>query len=223
MYEMDLVPNDYRERLKIRRWCQRFAIYFAGLLLVLFGSNMFLKNSLKQLQEQIGTLQQGKSFNLSQRGRLDALNSQHQNLTKKLEILSSLRGGAPVEGIFRAIDRVMDGDVWFRQWSFQRAGELSIVKPETVQTGYFIVVPKTDIAGKDQAWRLTTHMEISGQAGDHAALARFLRRLIDQPEIEDVQVVKTNRRGYTRIDVIDFELVVIVDDKQGKGRGRIPA
>lgn len=223
MYEMDLIPNDYRERIKIRRWCRRFAIYFSALVVLLFGSNLFLQNSLKQLHEQIRTLQQGKSFNLSQKGRLDALHSQHQILAKKLEILSTLRGGAPVEKIFLAIDRVMEGDIWFRQWSFRRAGELSTAKPETVQTGYFIVVPKTGDAGKDQAWRLTTHMEISGQARNHAALAKFLRQLIDQPEIEDIQVVKTNRRSYTRIDVIDFELVIIVDDKQGEGRGRIPA
>lgn len=223
MYEMDLVPNDYRERLKIRRWCRQFVIYFAGLVLLLCGSAVYLNNSLKQLREQTAKLQQGKTFNLSQRQRLATLKSQHQELAQKLEILSTLRGGAPVERIFLAIDRVMDGDVWFRQWSFKRAGELSTAQPETVQTGYFVVIPKTDTAAKDQAWRLTTHMEISGQANDHAALAKFLRQLIDQPEIEDVQVVRTNRRVYTSMEVIDFQLVIIVDDKQGKASDRIPA
>jgi hypothetical protein len=57
---------------------------------------------------------------------------------------------------------------------------------------------------------MDTHMEIRGQAVDHSTLAQFVSRLLDQPRIEQVRVVNTRVRPLAAVEVVDFELAVVV-------------
>ena len=81
---------------------------------------------------------------------------------------------------------------------------------KAVQTGYFVVVPLDEPNRPNRAWRMDTHMEIHGQAVDHSTLARFVSQLLDQPRIEQVRVVNTRVRPFATIEVVDFELAVVV-------------
>jgi hypothetical protein len=118
-----------------------------------------------------------------------------------------------------AMDRIMQNDVWFTQWSYNRAGEITPVQPATVQTGYFIIIPQeangspSTGSPNQQAWKLNTHMEINGQALDYSSLSGFVRKLINQPEIDDVKVINTSLRNYTSSQVVDFNLVVIINNQ----------
>ena len=60
-------------------------------------------------------------------------------------------------------------------------------------------------------------MKISGRALDHAALAAFVARLVQQEEISDVRVLRTARRAGEVKPVVDFELAVAVASKGRKG------
>lgn len=212
--ELNLIPASYQERLKIQQGCHVFLFAFLLIcLLIVFGHfNIAIK--IENIKLTINKLQKDKSFNLQQQQTYNTLLTTEQVLQKNLEIISGLRGGPPVIQIFKVIDRVMDGAVWFDQWSFQRAGEMTEVKPETVQTGYFIIIPQdVNNTNKQQAWRLNTHMDISGKAWDHSGFSRFVTALIDQPEIEDVKVISTNLRSYTNYQLVDFKIIVIVNNQ----------
>jgi hypothetical protein len=88
------------------------------------------------------------------------------------------------------------------------------VQPATVQTGYFIVIPQeANGSPNQQAWKLDTHMEISGQALDHSSFSNFIKNLTNQPEIDDVKIVNTSLRNYTDSQVVDFRIIVIIDNK----------
>jgi hypothetical protein len=52
-------------------------------------------------------------------------------------------------------------------------------------------------------------MTIKGQAKDHAALSRFVRKLFEQPEIQDVRILNTSRLSDERI--VNFDLAVTVN------------
>ena len=93
---------------------------------------------------------------------------------------------------------------------FKRAGEVVEQAPQTVNTGYFIVVPAGEGRKKAETWRIDTHMTIRGEARDHAALSRFVRRLVDQPEIQDARVIRTAARTQSGTRVVSFEMAVIV-------------
>ncbi len=215
--ELDLIPASYRERLKIKCWCQQFLAVFVLVIITIIIAKFFIASQTTTFKNRIDSLQQDKSLNLQQQHIYNASLTLEKNLQKNLEILNGLRGGPPARQILLVIDRVMDGNVWFTQWLFTRAGELIAVKPQTVQTGYFIIIPE-NIAGnnKKQAWKLNTHMDIKGQARDHTSLSNFVGALIKQPEIDDVKVIKTSLRNYVDYKVVDFSLTVIINNQFNK-------
>lgn len=212
--EFDLIPASYRERLKIRYWCQLFLAICFLLVILIIAAKFIIASQTRIIESRIDSLQQDKSFNLRQQQIYNQSLTVENRLQKNIEILNGLRGGPPVRQILRVIDRIIDGNVWFTQWTFTRAGELTEVKPQTVQTGYFIIIPQNTAGNnKQQTWKLDTHMEIKGQARDHSSLSNFVSALIKQPEIIDVKVIKTSLREYVDYKIVDFNLVVIINNQ----------
>lgn len=214
MHELDLIPASYRERLKIKRWCRQFMIAFVSVLVLLFGLKFAIISKTSVLTSRIEILQKEKQTSIEQQQKYNELVSHEVKLRNQLEILNGLRGGPSAKQILLAVDRVMQNDVWFTQWSFIRAGQITQVQPATVQTGYFIIIPQeANASPNQQAWKLDTHMEISGQALDHSSLSGFISNLIKQPEISDVKVINTSLRSYTSSQVIEFKIVVIINNQ----------
>lgn len=210
---MDLIPRDYHEQLKLKGWCRDFGIAYVLVILAIVLLKADLARRADNLQREIDALQQHKIANTMQQNTFESLNAEANTLQKRVEILDGLRGGVPVRRIFLAFDEVLNEDVWFTLWTFRRAGEITDVKPETVRTGYFIVIPQgASQSNRQQAWKLDTHMEIAGQAINHSALAALVRRLIDRPEIHDVKVLDTTLRNYGSTQVVNFSLAVIVNN-----------
>ena len=217
VHEIDLVPASYRERLKIQRWCHFFlvALILVVLLTVFFRLSLNSKN--KSIQNLIATLQRDKSFNLQQQQTYNDLLAVERRLNKNLEILDGLRGGAPVRQTLMVIDRVLNENIWFLHWSFKRAGEIVKVRPETIQTGYFIIIPQENSPDcKQQTWKLDTHMDVKGQARDQSSFSVFVQDLLNQAEIDDVKIVNTQMRRYVDTEVIDFNIVIVVNNQQNK-------
>ena len=52
-------------------------------------------------------------------------------------------------------------------------------------------------------------MTIRGQVRDHSALSRFVRRLFEQPEIEDIRIFNTALSGDR--EFVNFNLAVTVN------------
>jgi hypothetical protein len=213
MHELDLIPASYKERLKIKRWCQQFGLGFVSVLVIVFGLSFAITNRTMALNTRIEILQREKETTIEQQQKYNELVAKEVRLRKQLEILNGLRGGPSAKQILMAVDRVMRNDVWFTQWSFIRAGQITQVQPATVQTGYFIIIPQEATTPTQQAWRLDTHMEISGQALDHSSLSDFISNLIKQPEITDVKVINTSLRSYTSSQIVEFKLVVIINNQ----------
>jgi hypothetical protein len=57
-------------------------------------------------------------------------------------------------------------------------------------------------------------MEISGEASDHSALARFVRRLGERSEIESARILNTQVRQLGGAELVEFELAVVVRSKR---------
>lgn len=214
MHEFDLIPASYKERLKIKRWCRLSGFVFAGILVIVAGFRFAIINKTTSLNAKITVLQKDKQFSIQQQQKYNFLVAEGIKLEKDLEILNGLRGGPTAKQILLAVDRVMQDSVWFTKWSYIRAGEITQVQPATVQTGYFIIIPKeANGSSNQQAWKLNAHMEINGQALDHSRLSSFIRNLINLPEIDDVKVINTNLRNYVSSQVVEFNLVLIINNQ----------
>ena len=210
--EMDLIPQDYRDYLRISRDVKRFTFAAASVLLLSALVYAGLEVAISEDSRAIQALEKKKAITSQQRLVLESLQGQHQSVADKLAVLERLRGGAVAQEMFVAVDRALDGDsVWFTSWSFLRAGSAAPREPQGVNTGYFIVIPQGQGSDPEPAWQIKTHMEIKGQARDHAALSEFVRRLLDQSQIGDVRVLNTHQRQYSQAMVVDFELAVLVN------------
>lgn len=213
--EMDLIPQDYRDRLRISGLIKRFTFSAAGMLLLSALVYAAFGIAISSDSKAIQALEKKKAITSQQRLVLERLQGEHQGMADKLAVLERLRGGAVAQDMFIAVDRALDGDsVWFTSWSFLRAGSAAPREPQTVNTGYFIVIPQGQGSDPQPAWQIKTHMEIKGQASDHAALSEFVRRLLDQSQIADVRVLNTRQHKYRQATVVDFELAVVVNSNR---------
>jgi hypothetical protein len=212
MAEFDLIPESYRQRLRLRRWSRIFALGYTSLIVIVVGAKVLLAHNITVEAAAIDKLKVDKAAVLAHKTHLDALRTERTQLDERLTVLTKLRRGPPAEDIFITIDRALGESIWFMDWKFLHAGEFVDVKPRAVNTGYFVVVPEGEPREEGRAWRVQAHMEIRGQAVDHSALASFVERLSDEPVIRDVKVLKTGTSRYQSTQVVDFELAVILSN-----------
>ncbi len=213
MHELDLIPDSYRQRLRVQKWLNIFIVSFITIIFIIAGLHVTVNSKLADLQSKVQLLQKDKQLNLQQQQQFKLLQEQEKSLTARLKMINSLRGGPPVKQIFLAIDRVITPKIWFTKWQFFRANTVVPVNPEAVQTGYFIVIPDELNPGPQQAWKMESHMEISGQALSYSILANFVKNLVQQPEIADVKLIKTNLRNHLDDQVVEFKMAVLVNNQ----------
>ncbi len=211
MSSIDLVPADYREGLARRHRLQGAVWLVLCLAVAAVLGTVGLRSASRSLQAETERLRTEYALSAQQREQLEVLDGRLAALEEEWTLLRGLRSGAAAEDLFVIVDRALPGgDVWFVNWQFRRAGVIAPQSPRTVNTGYFIVVPADQSATAPEAWQVKTHMSISGQARDHAALSRFVRGLYEQPEIREVKVNNTRVRQYANSTVVDFDMAVVL-------------
>ncbi len=213
---MNLIPEDYKRYLQQLHILQLWGVTVMVVIVISISTSFTLNYKVNEYQKKIVILEKKKAISSHQRNLLKALEKNHTQLSKKHETLNKLRGGALAENMFLTIDKVLAGnDVWFKNWRFDRAGNRASEQEETVNTGYFIVIPVTDNANKKrkESWRIYTRMEVNGEARDHSALSSFVRRLLQQPQIGDVSILNTQQRSYADKTVVSFKLMITVNSR----------
>lgn len=214
--EIDLVPSDYRAHQVKLRIVRRFAYIVIPLLLIGGLLYTILRFQTWQIEHELEALEKRALVTSQQRDQIAQLRKTAEDIQRQLVMLNRLRSGGQALGIFRTIDRALPPRaVWFRMWTFQRAGFVVEGNASEVNRGYFVVIPADNEASSSEAWRLETHMDIKGQARDHSALSEFVRNLFGQPQVQDVQIVNTARRGYKDTSVIDFDLRIVLHSGAG--------
>lgn len=217
MPELDLIPADYRARQWQRRWIKLMVGIAVGITLLSGVSYGTLAYATRQVRTDIEGLLAQQAITKQQRSELEQLSAEKAELQQQLSLLNGLRSGAAAESMFLTIERTLvSDDLWFLRWQFRRAGVIVGEDQKTVNTGYFIVVPRNAQNKNENDSRplhVETHMTIKGQANDHAALSKFVRRLFEQPEIADVRLHKTSLRRYASMQVVDFDLDVVLSNE----------
>ncbi|MCR9277776.1 MAG: hypothetical protein NXH85_07345 [Pseudomonadaceae bacterium] len=204
----DLIPESYRVQQRTKK---RLRIMSAGALAIglacvsVWGYLSWLTSS---LNTEIAELERKQTLSRQQQTQLAALNDDLAGLQRRWHLLEGLRSGMPAATVMSSVENALPADeVWFTQWRFLRAGIVTEKQPDPQPPSYFI---RLDSAEPIDAWRALTHMRISGQARDHAALSDFARALLNQPGVADVAVQRTSTKQ-ARSDeprLINFELAV---------------
>jgi len=217
MNEIDLFPDDLRQRLLFFRWFKLTGIALVLLTILFVAAFALLREANAQIDEKIQYFQSQREITNANRQQLEQLNRQKKNLKQQLDLLSGLRSGASAEQMFVMIDRSLPGpQVWLTNWKFRRAGTPVEERQQAVSTGYFIVIPADNQNRQEETWKIETHMTIQGQALDHVAMSKFVLNLTQQPEIENVRIVSSRQTEVNQTKVVDFNLDIIVSARQGR-------
>lgn len=211
---MNLIPEDYFQYIRQLRFLRLVGTALLSFLALSVLISLGLKYKADEYHKEIVVLEKQKAISSQQRSQLQSLEKNYQKLDEKLVILEKLRGGALAKDMFVNIDRALTGkDVWFKNWTFVRAGSKTNEPAKGVNTGYFIVIPEAERINKKQqeAWKIQMHMEIEGQATNHGALSSFVRRVLQQPQIADVKILSTRKQVSIDNVVVDFKLIVMVN------------
>lgn len=212
MAELDLIPQDYRDRLQQHAELRRFAVLFAILNVIILASSGAFGHLSKQASVRIQELKSQSAITEQQQLQLEELSAQQKEYEQRWSLLRGLRAGAAVDDIFRIIDRaIANKDIWFEDWSFRRAGVVVDGETRGVETGYFVVVPADGQPAETPEWQVETHMVLEGRALDHQALSTFVRALFEQPDIKDVSVQRTSLTNYANDRVVSFDLTIILN------------
>ena len=209
MHEIDLIPEDYRRGKQVSRILRNALIIAVVLLLINgvgFGAVKYLR---QQVDTEIQRLQNQRNISNQQHSELKKLQAEHNELDVQWRLLMGLQGNVSAERILLMIDRAIEGEeVWFINWQFKRDGVMTRLESEAVNSGYFIVVPKDKPGKPEEGLKIETQMTIDGQAVDHSALSAFVSRLIDQPGITNVKVLRTLLREQKNAKMVEFSLAV---------------
>jgi len=211
MNEVDLIPEDYRKQRLYIGWLKRAGLSLTIIIGVVLVGFFYFKQVNESLAADIQQLKMQRSIATENGQQLKQLSSQKNDLLQQLKLLAGLRGGASAEQMFLTMDNALSGpQVWLTNWRFRRAGNRVEEDVETVNTGYFIVVPRGRGNQKSEAWKIETWMIVQGQALDHVAMSEFVANLTRQPEIENVRIVSTRLNPSGKIKLVDFSLEITV-------------
>jgi uncharacterized protein YoxC len=210
MTEVDLIPEDYRQTMRLRRFGKSFVIAFA-LVVLLVGLGKGMLTSLIAMEKSAtATLESDRTTIVSQRAELEKLRARQVDLQERLATLDSLQGGPSAGIIFAVINRAVNQSVWFTGLKFRRTTEgLNQTAANNSAVSFGTGARDKDRAGNDRQSRM--RMEISGQALNHSALADLVERLLDQEEIDDVHIINTSTLHYPAGQVVAYNLVVIIN------------
>lgn len=214
MAELDLIPQDYRNRLTQRRTLRQHVIAFALLNILVLSLSGVVAQLSRQAVQRVQELQSQSAITEQQQLRLEELSTEQTEYERRWSLLRGLRAGAAVEDIFRIIDRALVTDnLWFVKWNFRRAGVVVDGETRGVETGYFVVVSAEEQSSETPEWQVETHMTLEGRARDHQALSTFVRSLFEQSDIKDVRVQRTSLTNYANSRVVSFDLTIVLSSQ----------
>ena len=218
MADIDLIPNDYRNRLSQRSLIRSYGVVLLAVIVGVFLAGFGVGELAKRTQAQATQLKSENAITQQQQLQLEQLKGQQAEYERQWSLLRGLRAGAAIDDIFALIDRsLVAEELWFLDWSFRRAGVIVDGEQRGVETGYFIIVADEGGPHANPDLEVETHMTIHGQARDHQALSKFVRALFEQPGIKDVNVQKTSQTQYANGVAVDFDMTLVFNSALREG------
>lgn len=213
MPDVDLIPEDYRQSMRLQRFTKSFVIAFGSVILLVALSKGVLNWLVATEKSATESLEADKFTVVAQRAELEKIRARQADLQERVVLLDSLQGGAPAEHIFAIINQALNESVWFTGLKFRRTTE-DLAAPLTSNTAASIRNGQQDQDRSRQHVPGRMRMEISGQALNHSALAELVKRFLAQQDIEDVHIVNTSTLHYPAGQVVAYNLVVIINSQE---------
>jgi Fimbrial assembly protein (PilN) len=212
MGNMDLIPEDYRQEMGLRRMVLNFIMACVvvgcsiGLAKAAFTYLIWRENAhVMRLDQQEQVSQQNKN-------KTEEYRKQKKVTEQQLAALTELRGNDRVTLFLHAIDNAYTEGVWFDSLRFMLRSSTDMLDnvAGTANAG-IVVVPIN--AETPQSLEINHGVEIIGHAINHSLLAEFMRKLGTETCVADLRLIDTGTRNYTTMQVIDFKLALQMNEQ----------
>lgn len=208
MTDIDLIPRDYTEGQRLRRWLRNFAIALGMVVAATIIGRSWIALRLSEERPTVEHMRQQARQAADQQAQLSALDARKTAAEARMATLRSLRDGTTWVAMFHAIDEAYNRNLWFDELAFSRT---MVIDPPAANA------PPADIASHEAtstAPKVGHAFDIRGHALDHAAVTDFMRSLGERPGVRALRLTDTGLRKYSTMEVVDFSLAATLDSNR---------
>lgn len=195
MAEIDMIPRSYRDALRLRRTARTYGIALALLLAAGAGATALLRWRVAVETPRLEQLRAGSVQAEAMHAQLQAAQQRRDAYVQDVASLAAARGAGEVAAFARILDSALNDGVWIDGLRFSRSEE-QLPPPAQVPlpagTVQVLAAQAPGIPPAVQVWRLGSHVHISAQANNHAAMTSFLTALAAHPALSDVRFVNSS-------------------------------
>ena len=207
MADIDMIPRSYRETLRVRRTLSAYGIALAALLLAGGGASALLRWRVAVETPELDRLRSQSVQAGAMRTQLAGVQQRRDALAEEVAALAALRGSGATAALAAALDQTLNDRVWLGQLRFSRTQELlrdPLPSPLPADAVTAHAAPAAGAAPVLQAWRLASHVELSGHALDHAAMSSFLGALSSSKALKNVRFLNSAVGGEEEGRAVSF-------------------
>jgi Tfp pilus assembly protein PilN len=216
MADIDMIPRSYRDGVRVQRALRSYGLALGALLLAGVAAAGLLHWRLAVATPQLDALRARTSEAETLRTRLAASTAHQGALEQDAQALAALRGTGGSTRLADALDAALNDKVWFDTLRFARTEELLRAPlPSPLPSGTLTTRASTRPGAPPgpQTWRVARHIEVEGQALDHAALTAFLGALSANPVLADVRFLKSTAAAGEGPELVAFSVTGTVPVK----------
>ncbi len=169
MREIDLIPESYRRVQKAKQMLIGFGCLYALLIALIIAGKIFLNANVTKVNAQITSLEEQKKTITTQHDEITKLEGERAIVQKQIAFVELLQKGGAAGKTFQIFDRVLNPTVWMEEWSYEA----------------------TALGNENPDQEKLMNIKIKGKALDHASLSAFVERLLTEPEVHEVVVLKS--------------------------------
>jgi hypothetical protein len=189
MAEIDMIPREYRDGLRVRRTLRAAGIALAVVAVLGAAAHAGLRWRSGALGREIAALEAAAAQEQAEADRGAALQAAQARRLRQLAVLHALRREGELAALAHSLDAALTEQVWLTGLEVERDAQAA---------GPGAALP----AGQDGAealdadgWRLSSTVQLSGQAGNYRAVTAFLAALGRQPGIANLKLVGSSAAG----------------------------
>jgi Tfp pilus assembly protein PilN len=216
MADIDMIPRSYRDGLRVQRALRGYGLALGAVLLAGAIGTGALHWRLAVETPQLNQLRTRTAQAEALRTQLATATVRKSVLEQDARALAALRASGSVASLTQALDGALNDKVWFASLHLSSTAELlraplpSPLPSGTIETR---ASNQPNAAPGPQTWRLARHVEISGQAQDHAALTAFLSTLSANPVLTDVRFLRSTAAPGEGPELVAFSVSAMLDRK----------
>lgn len=189
MAEIDMIPREYRDGLRVRRTVRAAGIALAMVAVLGAAAHAGLRWRGGALERQVAALEADAAREQADADRSAALQAAQARRQRQVAVLGALRREGELAALAHGLDAALTDQVWLTGLEVERDAQLAApgATPPAGQDG-------TEALDAD-GWRMSSTVQLSGQAGNYRAVTAFLAALGRQPGIANLKLVGSSAAG----------------------------